>query len=1015
MKLADTSIKRPVFTTMIILAIITYGLIAYNKIGIDLFPNIEFPVITVTTIYKGADPETVEIKISKKIEDAVNQVSMVKMLRSSSLQNVSQVVVMFELEKDIDVAAQEVRDKITTIMRDLPADIEQPIVQKIDLGAMPVLTFAVSGDESVTEVELFKFADRVVKQQFQKIQGVGNVKIVGGRDRVIWIYIDPEKLIAHHLTPEDVAKAAGGQNIEIPAGNFLAPGQEIAVKTKGNVTSVEELRNIALTNFEGSVIKLKDVATIEDGLEEQKSSSKLDRKSTISVVVTKQAGMNTVEMARKIRKQLPEIQALAPQGVEVKTVVDNAVFIENSIEHAMFDLELGGILAVLIIGIFLRNLRMTLIAAVAIPASVIGTFAAIKLFGFTLNFLTLLGLSLSVGLLVDDAIVVLENIFRHFEEHGDRKKASHEATDEIGLAVMATTFSLVAVFFPIATTSGMVGKFLKEFGITVAVSVLISLFVSFTLTPMLSSRIMKEPADNFFTKTVERILNRLDRLYGSIISWSLNHRAVIIGIALITLGFTVYLGGFLPKEMIPQMDQAEFLVNIESPPGSSMEYTQQCVDEVAEILKERKDVLYMLSTIGGGFAESKELASINVKLASRNQRELSQQDIMQEVRERLKNYNKASVTVQPRQPIEVGMSNAVIQLNLLGSDLNVLDGIAKKLIKKMNDAGGYTDIELSYKPAKPELGIAIDRDRAAMLGIPAAMVGQTMRILLAGMKVSEYKEAGDMYDVNIRLSDKYRGDLDIIRRMPVRSPSGTSVELKNIIKTQTGTSPQEITRLSGQRAITVYANPSKEKALGIAVEEMDNFLKDEMPQGYSSKMTGQADFMKENFEQLFAALFLGIAMIYFILASQFESFLHPFTIMFSLPFSIIGAVSGLLIAGKFLSILSMIGFIMLMGLVTKNAILLIDFANRGKEKGMELNDAIVRAGTIRLRPILMTTFAMIFGMLPIAMGTSLGSEVRAPMAIAVVGGLITSTFLTLIVVPVMYNIFESVKKRIGIK
>jgi len=1011
MKLADISIKRPVFTTMVMLAIITYGVYAYIKLAIDMFPNIDFPIITVTTIYRGADPETIETKVTKKIEEAVNQISDIKTLSSQSLQNVSSVVIQFDLDKDINVAAQEVRDKITTVQRNLPSDIEPPIVQKVDLGAMPVISLGIISEGGLSDAELYNFADKVVKNQVQIINGVGNVEIVGGRERAIWIRPQAEKLIAYNLTIEDIVRSLGAQNIDIPSGNINVSDYEISVKSKGTVDNLEELKNIMVTNINGSIIRIKDIAAVEDSLQDEKSRAILNGKRTLSLVITKQPGTNTVEMAKKIRKVVPELNKLAPKGVRVDIISDNAVFIENSIDDAIFDLYLGAILAIVIIGVFLRNIRMTIIAAVAIPTSIIGTFAAIKALGFTLNYLTIMGLSLSVGLVVDDAIVVLENIFRHFERKKNRMEAAFTATDEIGLAVMATTFSIVAVFLPIAVTHGMVGRFMKQFGITVVVAVLISLFVSFTLTPMLSSRFMKEPMRNFFTITIERFLDWLDRFYGKIVGWALNNRILVLAIAIVSLIITLYMGSHLKQEMMPITDQGEFNVNIETAAGSSLEHTSKCVEEITNIISNRNDIQFIFSTIGGGRLEKKETASILIKLKPLEQRSKGQIDIMEEVRESLKNYDKATVSVVQKQAVDIGSSAAIIQLNILGNDLNELKRIASEVKDEMIKSGGYTDIDISYKESKPELSLNIDREKASQVGILPVSVGSSLRLMLAGDKISEYKEGGSTYDIRIKMDDETIGDVNKIKRLKLRSMAMMPVEIGNIIEDKSGTTPQSINRLFGQRVVTIFSNLSKEKALGEAVEELNKILKDRLPQGYTYRYTGQADFMKENFQSLFESLFLGILMIYFILASQFESFVHPFTIMFSLPFALIGAIGLLLLTKYNLSMTTMIGFIMLMGLVTKNAILLIDFALKGRQSGLELNEAIIRAGTIRLRPILMTTFAMIFGMLPVALGRKLGAEIRAPMAIAVIGGVITSTILTLVVVPVIFSYLQRLVER----
>ncbi|MCX7943756.1 MAG: efflux RND transporter permease subunit [Deltaproteobacteria bacterium] len=1011
MKLAEISIKRPVFTTMMIMAIITYGVYGYIKLAIDMFPNIEFPIITVTTIYRGADPETIETKVTKKIEEAVNQISNIKLISSQSLQNVSNVVIQFDLDKDINIAAQEVRDKITSIQRELPTDLEPPIIQKVDMGAMPVISLGITSEGGISETELYEFADKVIKKQIQIIHGVGNAEIIGGREKTIWIRPEAEKLIAYNLTIDDLVKSLNTQNIDIPAGSLKTSDYEISVKSKGTVENLEQLKNTPVTIINGTVIKIKDVAAVEDSLAEERSRSILNGRKTLSLVITKQPGTNTVEIARKVREIIPYLNKLAPSGVKTEIIYDNAVFIENSINDAIFDLYLGAILAVIIIGVFLRNIRMTIIAAIAIPTSIIGTFAAIKALGFTLNYLTIMGLSLSVGLVVDDAIVVIENIFRHFEKNKNRMEAAYSGTSEIGLAVLATTFSIVAVFLPVAITYGMVGRFMKQFGITVVVAVLISLFVSFTLTPMLSSRFMKLPMRNFFTIGIENALDWLDRSYGKIIGWALSNKKTTLTIALLTLIITFFLGSFLKQEMMPITDQGEFQINVETQAGSSLEYTSKVVEEITEIITKRDDIIFVFSTIGGGRLEKKETASIVVKLKPIKQRKKRQIEIMDEVRNSLSNYDKATISVVQRQSIEIGSSAAMIQLNILGNDLNKLKEIAEKIKLDMIKAGGYTDLDISYKESKPELSLVIDREKAAQMGIFPVMIGSSLRLMLAGDKISEYKEGGNSYDIRIKLDDKSISDTYKLKKLKLRSITQIPVEIGNIVTEKSGVSPQSINRLFGQRVVTIFANLSKKKALGDAVKELNQILKNKLPEGYSYRFTGQADFMKENFKALFESLILGIIMIYFILASQFESFIHPLTIMFSLPFSMIGAIGFLLISGYNLSMTTMIGFIMLMGLVTKNAILLIDFAIRGRANGMPLNEAIINAGTIRLRPILMTTFAMIFGMLPVALSKALGAEIRAPMAISVIGGLITSTLLTLIIVPVIFSYFQTAIER----
>ena len=1016
MVLADVAIRRPVTTTMVVLGLVTFGVLGFQRLGLELFPNIDFPIVTITTIYPGADPATVEEQVSRKLEDAVNQVSGIQTLRSISLENVSQVILIFDLEKDINVAAQEVRDKVASALRTLPADIDPPQVEKVDLGAAPVLTLAVTGEAGTSPHVLGEFADKRVKEQLRNIQGVGGIEVVGYRERVIWVRLDATALKRHHVSVLEVVQALKAQNLEIPAGNVPEPGRDVSLKTKGYVASLDELRSLVVMNFMGAQVRLADVAQVEDGLEEETSRSEVNGRPALTVVVRKQSGTNTVKMAQAIKALLPAIQKLAPPGVKVETVVDQSVFIQESVSDSIFDLIFGAVLAVVVIALFLRNLRMTIIAAIAIPTSVIGTFAFMRAMGFTLNYITLVGLSLSVGLLVDDAIVVLENIFRHVERGEDRRKAASLATAEIGLAVTATTFSLVAVFGPIATIGSIVGRFLKQFGMTVAAAVLISLFVSFTLTPMLASRFVREPKPNFFTRAIEKVLLWIEAGYGAIVGWAVRHRAIIVLLAAGVLGATVYVMGLLDQEMMPSMDRGEFQIMIEAPPGSSLEYTEEATKQIVGTLRNTPGVRFVVANVGGGVDQRTERATVLVEIVDRRERDYTLDELQNAIRRRFAEFSKAVVSVQATGAIQVGGSKqSLVQLNVRGPSLEESNRIAERIVAKMRAAGGYTDVETTYRTGKPELGLVPDRERAYALGVPIAYIGQSLRIAMAGDKVSDFRDEGETYDVRMRIRDDQRGDPVTLENMEVRSPSGQLIELRNVARMEPGVGPLSIDRQAGQRQVTIMANLSG-KVLGAAVQELDGFIRQDVKTpGYVTDYSGQAQFMAENFRELFTALVLAILLIYFILAAQFESFLHPFTIMLSLPLSVIGGVGALLLTGNSLSMLSMIGFIMLMGLVTKNAILLVDFAIQGQGRGLSANEAVVQAGRIRLRPILMTTAAMVFGMVPIALALSKGSEIRAPMAIAVIGGVLTSTVLTLVVVPVVFSLFESVRRRLGLR
>ncbi len=1016
MRLADVSIRRPVTTTMAIAGLVVFGLISYTKLGLDLLPNIDFPIATITTIYPGADPGTVEEKISKPLEDAVSQVSGIKTLRSVSLENVSQVILVFDLDKDINIAVQEVRDKVSAALRTLPPDVEPPQVEKMDLGALPILTLAVSADEGVPYGVLAEYADGRVKEQLRGIEGVGGIDLIGYRDRVIWVRADPEKLSRYNLTMMEVIQALKAQNLDIPAGAVPEPGRQISVKLQGMTTTLEELRRVMVMNFMGAVVRLGDVATVEDGFEEETSRSQVNGRAALTIVIRKQAGTNTVEMVHRVKAELDAIRALAPPGVRLEVVSDQSLFVESSVEDSLFDLLLGGILAVVVILVFLRNLRMTFIAAVAIPTSVIGTFAVMRSLGFTLNFVTLMGLSLSVGLLVDDAIVVLENIFRHVEHGESRREAASRATEEIGLAVTATTFSLVAVFVPIATTGGIVGRFLKEFGLTVATAVLISLVISFTLTPMLSARLVKAPKGNFVTRAVEWVLRKTEAGYAFVVRGAVRHRFLVVVLALGILGATGYLAGMVDQEMIPEVDQGQFQITIETPPGSSLGHTQEVTDDVLAVLRDTPGIRYVLANIGGGADRRIERASVSVMLEDRSERTYGQLELESALRRRFEGYTRAKISVETPSLVQIsGASAALIQMNVRGPLLDESVRIADGIVARMRAAGGYTDIDTTHRTGKPELGFVPDRERAYALGVPVAYVGQVLRMAIAGDKVSEFREGGEMHDIRLRISEEGRGDPETLLGLDVRSPSGQMVSLRNVTRVAEGTGPLSIDRQAGQRQVTILAN-LQDKPLGVAIDELREFARAETHQpGYGTDFSGQAEAMEESFQLLFEALALAILFIYLILAAQFESFIHPFTIMLSLPLSLVGAIGALLITGNSLSMLAMIGFIMLMGLVTKNAILLVDFAIQGQRRGLSINDAVVEAGRIRLRPILMTTAAMVFGMLPIALGTSRGAEMRAPMAIAVIGGVLTSTLLTLVVVPVVFSLVEGAKRRLGFR
>ncbi len=1008
MYLAEVSVNRPVFTTMIISALVVFGLICYTMIGVDLFPNVDFPYVTVTTVLKGGSPETMELKVTDKIEEAVNSISGIKELRSISLENISQVVIQFELEKNVDIAAQEVRDKVAGVKSNLPLEAETPVVEKLDLGAKPIMSMVLASDKGIKETT--RYAKDVVKEAIQKVNGVGTVKIIGGLERQIRIWLHNEKMVRHDITVSEAARALQTENVEIPGGSLETGQRDVVVKVKGEVEKLEDFKNINVAMKNGYAVKLGDIATIEDGVEDRKSFARLNGSHAVAIQVSKQSGTNTVKVAESVKKIIDELRANLASGMELKIITDQSKFIKVSIEEVFFHLIFGGGLAIFIVFVFLRNFKTTLISAMAIPTSVISTFAFMKYMNFTFNNLTMLALSISIGMLIDDAIVVLENIYRHQAEEGKSpREAALSGTGEIGLAVLATTFSIVAVFVPVAFMKGMIGKFFFEFGMTVTFAVLVSLFISFTLTPMLCSRFMTVHKEhgriyNFF----EKIFIYIDEFYVWILRKSLNARMVIVILSVLFLYSSLILAKHIKSEFKPEEDKDQFNISVEAPTGSSIDYTSQIVKKIEDILLEdKKYIKNVFMTIGSDAQEKANLASVFVELIPKvERREKNQKALMIEYRDKFKNFKEASIAIEETSDFSTGGRNSAFQLVLQGPDLEKLNVYCENLIEKMKAKGYFVDIDTTYKTGKPELDVYIDRNRASQLFVPIASIASAVRTLVAGEKISKFKDGGNQYDVNLRLALSERNDLKSIDNFYIRSLSGQAIDFRNLISARESSGPTQIDRLNRQRQITIYAN-LENYPLGEAVSEVQKIAENiKMPPEYHFKFAGSADIMKESFESIFFAIFLAIILVYMILASQFESFIHPFTIMLSLPLSVVGALGGLLIANAYLSIFSLIGIIMLMGLVTKNAILLIDYVITLRTEGISRFDALIKAGPTRLRPILMTTLAMIFGMLPIALATGPGAETRSPMAVCVIGGLITSTLLTLIVIPVVYTLLD---------
>jgi hydrophobic/amphiphilic exporter-1 (mainly G- bacteria), HAE1 family len=1052
MWLADTSIKRPVFATMGIMFLVILGVVSYPRIGVDLFPKVDFPIVNITTTLKGASPEIMDIDVTDKIEEAVNTINGVKTITSTSTEGVSLVTVEFVLERDIDMAVQDVREKIAATRSKLPRDIDDPVIEKVDPDATPVMWLALTGEKSVRE--LSTYADEILKEQLQRINGVGAIRLGGLRLRQVRVWLDADKLRAYQITAHDVMVALQRENIELPSGRIESETKEYSIKIKGEFLRAQDFNDLIVGYYKGAPVRLRNIGRAEDGMEEKRSIARFNRVPAVGLGVQKQSGTNTVEVIDRIKKELVNIRKTLPPGIKLEISFDQSDFIKRSVNEVQKHLVYGGFFAALAVLLFLRSPRITLISALSIPTSIIATFAIMNAFGFTFNNMTMLALSLSVGILIDDAIIVIENIHRHIEEGKAPQEAASFATSEIGLAVMATTFAIVAIFLPVAFMKGIIGRFFLQFALTVVFAVLVSLFVSFTLTPMLASRYLKSresgvksqgpnppaPLNNPPTPPLtkggkggfkkgrsggltllSRISYKLEKgyakvegLYRELLKIALNYRWTVIIMATLIFASSIFMAWFfLGKEFVPPEDQSRFVVRLEAPVDYSVDEVDRMFKKAEDYIRsipEVKTVFYAQGLIGGEVNKG----IMFIGLEPKAEREKNQEQIMAEVRKRFRQIPGLVGTAEQVSLIGGGQRMVPIQYSIRGRDLSSLEKYTKDIVSEFSKLPGIVDVDTSLETGKPELKVFIDRDKAADLGVDIATVVEAVNFLIGGeVDVTKFKDEarGRRYDVRARLFPEDRTNPGDIGKLYMRAKDGRLVELSNIVDIQEAGGPSIINRVDRQRAITLFAN-LEEKPLGQAKGELDSISAKVLPSDYTGRYKGMAEVMAESFGYLMFALILGIIMAYMVLASQFESFIHPFTVLLSLPLSFIGAFGALLLTGKTLNIFSFIGLILLMGLVKKNAILLVDYTNTLRASGLERREAILRAGPVRLRPILMTTFAMIFGMMPIALGIGEGAETRSPMAIATIGGLLSSLFLTLVVVPAVYDLLDDLQGKL---
>ncbi|MDY7233048.1 efflux RND transporter permease subunit [Hyalangium rubrum] len=1008
----QTFIKRPVFTIMLMAAVVVFGLYAYPRIGVDQFPNVDIPVVTVTTLLPGADPESMEKNVSDPLEEVLNTLNGVDEVSSINLENVSQIIISFKLDTNLDVAAQDVRDRVQATLRSLPDDIEAPVIEKFDIGAAPIVTLSLSG--SLPIEELTRVAEDVVKPSLQSQPGVGSISVVGGRKREIQLVVDPQRLRGYGLAIGDVSQALQAQSVDLPGGRATQGGRERIVRLTAEARSVSEIGNIILASPNGTPVRVRDVAAVVDGAQEARGLARSDSGAAVALVVRKQSGANTVQVAELVKESLAEINAGLPEGVAVSTVSDNSTSIRASIHAVQVDMVLGGVLSVLIVLLFLRNLRSTLVSAIALPVSVVGTFAVMALLGFTFNIITMLALTLSIGLLIDDAIVVIENIVRHLEEGKTPVQAALEGTRQIAVAVFAVTLAIVAVFIPVAFMEGMIGRFFYQFGVTVAVAVLISYAVSMTLTPMLSSRLLKghgHDTPSRLSAAIERVLVGMEDWYRRALGAVLNRRGLAMAAAVGVLVLTLGMARFLKFTFIPASDNGAVRVTLELPVGSTLEDTERELGIVAQQVRTLEGVKDTFSTAGGGTLEEVHKGEVLVNLVPRKERSFDQESFKTRLRDTLAQRPGVLMSVQDSSGVGGGGRTQQVQYVLRGTDWAQVTAASEKMLAVMKSNPGFTDIDTTYRSGKPQYDVRIDRERAAQLGVPAAQVGISLRAYLGRDEFMTYREGGETYDVKLRLPDATLASQEALGQLTVRTSSGQLVELRNVANITPSEGPVQIDRLNQQRQITLLANLAPGYTLGEGMSFLTAKAPQELPKGVTGGFSGNAKEMGKTMGAFATALGLGILLLYMILAAQFESYIHPFTIMLSLPFALIGAIGALLLSGNALSMIALIGVIMLMGLVVKNGILLVDFTQQLREAGKSAREALLQAAPVRLRPILMTTIAMVAGMVPVALARGDGAETRVPMALVIIGGLITSTVLTLVVVPVVYSLLDGLASR----
>jgi len=1063
-KLAELCVKRPVFATVIILALVVFGGFSYFKLGVDRFPNVEFPFVIVTTVLPGAAPEEIETEITDKIEESVNTISGIDELTSFSSENVSVVMISFTLEKDRDIATQEVRDKISTVLAELPADADPPIVQNFDPGAIPVVTIAVSGPGSQRDIS--EYVDKVLRRRLETVYGVGQVLVIGARPRQVNVIVDNAKLSSQGLTAAQVVAALQSQNIQIPGGKVEQGMRDLTLRTYGRVDSPVDFGAIPVSNVNGTTVRVRDVARIEDAMAEVESSASVSGKSAVVLQIRKQSGTNAIEVVDRVKARVDELLPQMPAGYKLDIIRDQSEFVLAAVGAVKEHLILGSIFAALVVWLFLSSPRFwtvllmvgatlliyslvwghsidlprwieiglaigiggamfgyfalksrpTLIAAVAIPSSLIATFAAMAYMGFTLNIITLLALTLAVGIVIDDAVVVLENIFRHMEEKGlTPAQAAVEGTKEVGLAVMATSMSLIVVFLPVAFMAGIVGRFMYSFGVSMAFAIAVSLLVSFTLTPMMAARYLKrEDVAHEGGGTRERGLYAIvERVYMAMLDWSMRFRWVIVSLMVLVLLSTGWLFKVVDKTFLPYDDEGQFAVTVRAPEGASVDATQTILESIALRVRKLDGVTHTVVTIGDDPQKQLNLGTIYVKLGEASKR-ANQYAIMDRVRtEVLPQYQQLKLRTQVAPVNEFGGgTDAEVMFWIGGPDLIQLDKYARQLTDAIKDPKlGTTDVDTNFIVGKPELAVRIDRDKAADLGVRVQDLAATLNVLVGGQQATSYYEGGEEYEVHVRADESSRRNVAGISQIEVPSASGRVVKLSDLVVMKEGTGPAVINRYNRSRMVMVLANMQPGYSSQAVMDLLEKKAAEmKMPKGFSFGFTGRAAEQQKAGINFMLAFVLSIIFMYLILAAQFESWVHPITILLSLPMTVPFALLSLVLLNDSVNIFSALGIVVLFGIVKKNSILQVDHTNQLRGRGMPRHEAIREANRDRLRPILMTTIAFVAGMIPLVVSSGAGAATNRAIGATIIGGQTLVLLLTLLATPVLYSLFDDVQE-----